>query len=346
MEYYLAPWTGTGREDDGGAFCPPTDQFFSLLDWRADQASPDGWCLLAVAQRDNDVQKHGGGHLGDDLTDKQAGKRLMAGLGLNYRGKGDPSILDAVLDLFVEHATPDGDKSRWNPLTPIVARRPQYEVWLAGEQIIAVPVISGGATYTESFNKADSTTLGPDLTWTEVDQDLQVLSNVADIVTTSAICIARAESDNATDNNYAQFTIPSADTTATNLWAACARFVSGAYTFYLARQGDGTTLSNTAIRKVVTSSVTTLTTGTRTKATNDLLRCEANGSTINMVVNGSTHLTVTDTAIATGKRGGFELRAAATGRATADSFQMGDLATPSLIQPRRGALMVPAYARR
>ena len=40
------------------------------------------------------------------------------------------------------------------------------------------------ATITESFNKADSTTLGPDLTWTEIQGNLQVLSNRVRCVST------------------------------------------------------------------------------------------------------------------------------------------------------------------
>lgn len=183
------------------------------------------------------------------------------------------------------------------------------------------------ARYTESFDKADSTTLGPDLSWTETNGNLQIVTNRVGIVTTGTSNRARAESDMASDDNYAQITIVDADTSATNRWGVCCRYDSAADTCYIGSQGDGTSANNTVIFKVVAGvGPSSIATGTHTKATNDVLRIEANGSQITFYINGVANITVTDTAITSGKRGGIALRANSTGLVFMDNFVTGDLA--------------------
>ena len=49
-----------------------------------------------------------------------------------------------------------------------------YEINLGG-RIYQRLAVRGGATITESFDKADDTTLGPDLTWTELTGNSQTI---------------------------------------------------------------------------------------------------------------------------------------------------------------------------
>jgi len=46
------------------------------------------------------------------------------------------------------------------------------------------------STWSESFNKTDSTTLGPDQTWTESHGDLQVVNNACRAVSTATMSMA------------------------------------------------------------------------------------------------------------------------------------------------------------
>lgn len=62
-------------------------------------------------------------------------------------------------------------------------------------------------TITESFDKADSSTLGPDLSWTELQNDFTIVSNKANYVTNNTAGYARADSALSSDNHYAQVVI-------------------------------------------------------------------------------------------------------------------------------------------
>lgn len=61
------------------------------------------------------------------------------------------------------------------------------------------------ATYTESFNKANAATLGPDLTWTEVGglTAWKVFGNTA-VIQDDGDGHARAEHDTVTDDQFAE----------------------------------------------------------------------------------------------------------------------------------------------
>lgn len=335
MHYYLSPWVGTGIEDAGGAFCPPTGQQFSVIDWRPDSTVPDGWCLVAVAQRDEDLGRAGGVWLGDDLDDRVAGGVLLRRFGLNPKLGDRLSLRDAVADLFFSHATPVKDRTRWNGLGPTVGWRPRFEAWLGGERILDLPVVSGGATYTDDFNTADTLTFGADLTWTEIGS-LEIYSNEAAATTSGgSIQRARAEHDCATSNNYAQVTLTLHINLSTDFYAAACRYASAATTAYEALQGNGSATTGTVLRKVVTGTTTSLSTGTNSWALNDVLRCEASGSTISHKINGTTHLSVTDTSITTGTRGGLGIKSFSPTTLRIDNFEMGDLATPSAPSSRR-----------
>jgi hypothetical protein len=180
-------------------------------------------------------------------------------------------------------------------------------------------------TFTESFDTANSTTLGPDLTWTETVGNLRVNSNRCQVTTEDgALNEARAEHDLSSSNNYTQCVINrGASSSASVSHRACSRSQSGARTHYMAvLYGD----QRRELYKRVANTSTLLSGPTsQSWSNNDVLRSTSDGSSISMQINGSTVVTVTDTSISTGLRGTISMQASTT-NIFIDSFEMADLA--------------------
>lgn len=318
-QYYLAPYVGTGSDTD--PFRPQSSGLdFHSIDLRPNPLVAEGFCLLRLPVVINDPALR---DLGNDLSrlPVPVKNRIESALGVTLVS----NRLDlAIAELLIDHARVDG--SRWRPLQPTGSR---YEVWFGG-LIYSQPVQSGGSSFTESFNQADSTTLGPDLTWTETANDLQTVGNRCRVVTTTNATVeARAESDLATNDNYAQFTVVTMNNAAANENAAsaCCRFQSGARTHYMSRVIITTTGGITRIlaRRVAGTSAN-ITSDTGAFVAGDILRCEAQGSTIRYRRNGVGIFSSTDTNIATGLRGGLSLTSNTNaGDVEVDTFEMGDL---------------------
>lgn len=66
--------------------------------------------------------------------------------------------------------------------------------------------------YTESFDTTNSSTLGPDLTWTENDGDAQVVSNTCRVVGSAASTIATVDDAGSFTDGYVQAVIGGTDT--------------------------------------------------------------------------------------------------------------------------------------
>ena len=325
MRYFI---TGFAPGVEPGEYRPAgTDVLtdWSSVQFRPNPANPlDGFCIVAAH---DDVATLKGGNLiataKDERLSAARARTLANRIGLNLDATDFPGML---LELFQAHSSPPGDTSRWNALRSTIDGR--HEIWLGGEKIVDLPVVSGGAVFTESFNKADSTTLGPDLTWAEANGNLQVLSNQADIVTTASNNFAVSTTEASTDNNYGQAVITGTDTTSTTRWSVTCRGATDNTTTYMGSQGDLTTVDNTGLYSwLVGITLTLIASSTHTKAANDVIKVSANGSSIAFAFNGTNNITQTDTTWTTGKRCGIVTRAAATGRSTLDSFEGGDLST-------------------
>jgi hypothetical protein len=186
--------------------------------------------------------------------------------------------------------------------------------------------------HTENFNTSNSTTLGPNLTWTETTGDMDVSSNQCRQVSGgSAVSIARAEHDASSVDCYAQVTISGGDnTTLTGRSCAClCRMASGAETAYLARQFGGASSQGTfRPAKIVAGTITNLGSGT-TQTQQTVKKVSANGTTIKVYSGGSEVESITDSSIdgvtAGGTRGGLLF---SCGRVNFifDDFEFGDLA--------------------
>lgn len=93
------------------------------------------------------------------------------------------------------------------------------------------------ATFTETFNKADGNTLGPNLTW-DLRGTWGTIGNVGQIVSGSGVRAARAESDCATLTQYAQVDVVSLGTGASI--GVTVRHHQNSASYYGAELKDGT----------------------------------------------------------------------------------------------------------
>lgn len=331
MRYYLTTWA---LSEEG--FVPRgADGDWACIDLRPDGSRPDGlallWCKDAVTGPTFD--------LGDDPDDRSAARKrgIESRLGLTL----DSVDLRAVaLELLIGHARTD--RSRWRPLRASRRRR-RFEVWL-GPLLATMPAAAGGAVITESFNTADGSTLGPDLTWAEVIGNWAISSNTASVPTNNN-CSARAESDLATDDHYAEADVSWLNAASRQCGTAVRFFATGtggtSADYYCTRanaNGD-----NVLMQKAVDNTFTTLSTTARTIGVETLtVRTEIDGSSLTGIVGGTSYPT-TDTEITGNLRTGICGFVPATGEtATWDNFEAGDLAVNATATPAVTALTATA----
>lgn len=192
---------------------------------------------------------------------------------------------------------------------------------------------------TESFDKADSTVLGPDQTWSELTGNLQVTSNACNVVNGGVTdCAARVESDLSGTDIYCQGTLGAGSTSTSRHAGPSARYASAADTHYHARQFGGASGSGTfQLFKVIAGTATALGSGS-SRAQIATKRLECSGTSISIFSAGSLAETVVDTAIdgATtgGHRAGLRIRDLNNGF-TYDNWEAGDLPTTGQPAARR-----------
>lgn len=151
-------------------------------------------------------------------------------------------------------------------------------------------------TITESFNTANSDLLGPDLTWTEVDGDWDIVSNAAELISNfgSTSRCARAEHDLASADHYAEATV--LQNTGGGHAGVCVRFASAAETYYAGTHDTGSS-GSLNIFKVVAGTRSTLTTLTSAGARGVVkLEVEDNGPDVDLrlYLDGVLKLSYTD----------------------------------------------------
>jgi hypothetical protein len=177
-------------------------------------------------------------------------------------------------------------------------------------------------SYSESFNKSDSDTLGPDLTWTEVTGDVDVVSNRAS-TSTVGFAEARAEHDVSSADHYGQVQVYQTSTSGVDnhLAAPCARFSSAARTFY----SFAWFYSGLYLYKTVSGTYTIIGSAVETPATLPATwRVDCSGSTIRGLQNGTQKVSVTDTAITGNTRGGIWAYRASGVQVVVDDFLIDD----------------------
>ena len=332
MPYYIAPYIGSGGVGSG----EPGDDVFrpagtdgkpdwSAIDLRRNSSKKAGSCLLFLPDPDLDPRLEKIAEAGNESMSGQAKDRVRGKLFLPP-GRDLPSVLkDLVADLLL-HPPLDA----WKPLRPSRVRG-RFEIYLGPSidpLLWTMPLIRGGTTITESFNKANSDILGPDLSWTELAGDIDVVSNKAQSTTLGGQAIARADSDLATDDHYAQAIVDASEETNTAApQVFCRKDSTTAITFYLflINYNDDTI----QIYEVTTGSFTLLGSAisfTLTAGTPVTLRGSVDGSSLEVFIDGVSKGTRTDTVITGNLRCGIRVFKNSPGFVTWENFQAGDLA--------------------
>lgn len=177
-------------------------------------------------------------------------------------------------------------------------------------------------THTENFDQADSSTVGPNLTWTELaGGNWTTVSNQLNYAHDGGVADGRirADADVSSADHYAEIIL----VTRAQGSGICNRFSSSAQTFYQAWTfNDG----NVYFSKVVTGTRTNLTSVAQAYSAPDTVRVSSSGSAHTVSWNGSAIITsFSDSSISTGTRGGVFAFAGAD-PTTFDDYVISDLA--------------------
>lgn len=179
----------------------------------------------------------------------------------------------------------------------------------------------------ESFNTADSDTLGPDLSWTETVGDVDVVSNQAKFMTLSGGSGARAGTALSSSDNYSQsILIFLTNTNGTSVGNTCRQDTNSNATVNLyygryLKQGDF------QLYKAVNGSFSSIGTYTESLSEPITLKTSANGSTISVFGGGVSKISVTDTSVSSGTYSGIRVyNASGSENPIEDNFEAGDLA--------------------
>ncbi len=170
------------------------------------------------------------------------------------------------------------------------------------------------ATFTDDFNRADSTNLGAN--WVEVSGDWSIISNRLSSGSAGGTIILRAAGAMATNDNYAQVTIATTAAVSHGVWCRGNSNITSGYLW----RNDG---SSWNLFSVVGGSFTSIGSFAGAAANGDVAKVQAVGSTIKGFVNGVQRVSVTDTAVATGTSVG--IRAESTSSLRFDDFAAADI---------------------
>lgn len=316
MHYAIAHVVGSGRPDD--PFRPPTDQHFSSIDLRPSASGRAGHLLVATPERESGV----GTYLGTDAEELSPAVARVLAQRLGVTLDADPTLAELVAELLLVHARTDG--TRWRPLRP--RRGAVSDRWSIhlGTTIWArqVPALRGAASYTESFNKANSSTVGPDLVWVEQDGLWSVASNALSLPSGSDGSIF-ADAPLATDDHWVEVTKSAGGAdfggpTVRNRYPE-----SGGRNHYIY---DAKTTTNThRLMKRVNDALSTIAADNLSVDLPLRMHLEADGSSLLGYV-GTTTLSATDTSLAGTSylRGGVAVQAASVTN-TFDNWAAADL---------------------
>lgn len=170
------------------------------------------------------------------------------------------------------------------------------------------PPLPHGSTLTESFDTADSDTLGPDQSWTETQGNARIVSNEVAFDKTSFTYV-RVGTDLAGSDQIVTLDVTALDnstSTRSVYTGPAARFASGANTFYTAYLRRNSTLDRIELLKVLSGAGTQLATKTISHALPDEVSVRVDGSDISVLLNGVEEIApVSDTAIPSGTRTGL-----------------------------------------
>lgn len=170
------------------------------------------------------------------------------------------------------------------------------------------------ATFTDDFNRADSTSLGAG--WVEVSGDWSIVTNRLSAGAAGGTIILRAAGAMATSDHYAQVTIATTAAASHGVWCRGNANISQGYLW----RNDG---SSWNLFSVVGGSFTSIGSFAGAAVNGDIAKIQAVGSTIKGYVNGVQRVSVTDTAVTTGTSVG--LRSESVAALRFDDFSAADV---------------------
>ncbi|MFZ3592312.1 hypothetical protein [Streptomyces sp. BH104] len=147
------------------------------------------------------------------------------------------------------------------------------------------------ATFSDNFNRADSTDLGGG--WVEVSGDWAIVSGSLSPGADSGTIILRAAAEVATSDHYAQVTISGTAAASQGVWCRGNANISNGYLW----RSDG---SSWDLFSIVSSTFTILGTYTAPLAPGDVAKVQAVGSTVKAFVNGVERVSAVNTAVPSG----------------------------------------------
>jgi hypothetical protein len=170
------------------------------------------------------------------------------------------------------------------------------------------------ATFSDDFNRADSSSLGAG--WVEVSGDWSIVSGRLSSGSAGGTIILRAAGAMDGSDNYAQVTIAVTAAVSHGVWCRGDSTLSNGYLL----RNDGTEWT---LFWVVGGSFNPIGSYAAAAVDGDVVRIQAVGSTIKGFINGIERISVTDTAVTTGTSVG--IRAESVGTLRFDDFAAGDV---------------------
>lgn len=325
MHLYLAPYTTNIRPAvDGPVFAPRGNEQpgWAAIDLRRDVKVVTGRALMAVPVRDDTI----GEYLGDSPDEISAAVKatIETRLGIVLQAVR-PRLM--IAELLMAHGRTDG--TRWKPLRP--SHGGFYHLFLGGRTPFwSHGPLRGGADVTETFDTAASDTLGPVLTWNELEGDWDVNASNQASCTSGTPATARADSDMASDDHYCQFVGVSLIRagSAAGMGPICRKDGTATLTYYLWWAAIDTASNNHYLYRVDAGGLTQLgSTVLDDFVAGEVMKVEADGSTIKGYIDGVEKISVSDPTGITGNlRGGIRGYQSGGDTIVVDNVRIADLA--------------------
>ncbi len=297
----------------------------------------NGWALVG-AQNDLWVNRPGRLKLGDSPADVSTTSRdlLVANVGMF----DDEIDAGASLGRKLFSMMLRSDKA-WNPIR--AGSGPRVELHLGGQRIYSMPVVSGGATNTDDFNRADGALGASWVTFDgeSADNRWEVISNVAqlDIAPSGNARYAKYDTNTGDNDNYTEADIAvwsGSNANNENHGIQCRMpntgTGNGGTNGYLFMWDEQTSTFGYRLRETTNASRNDITSAVSWTPTNgERWRIQIIGTTLKCFIDGDEKISTTDSTHTTGERGGFYgFSNTAQGRPGAwDNFENGIAIPPT-----------------
>lgn len=176
------------------------------------------------------------------------------------------------------------------------------------------------ASFSDDFNRSDSTDLGVD--WVEVSGDWAIASGQLTPDTSGGTTILRATAAMASSDHFAQFTITATTTASQGVWCRGNTNITSGYLWR-------TSGSSWDLFSVVSGSFAMIGSYVAPVAPGDVAKVQAVGSTIKGYVNGIERVSVANADVVTGVNVG--LRVMAVGGLRFDDFAAADVTAGTIL---------------